>query len=135
MMDKAGGGNNMILIIEDELSVRESIRDILALENLDCTLVESGEAGLTVARKTAPRMVVTDVQLPDVSGFQVCQDLKRDPASRHIPVVMMSGRFTDPEDKIQGLESGADDYFVKPFDPSYFLARIKSLLRTAPQPA
>lgn len=118
-----------ILIIEDEASVRESIRDILALEDIDCTLVGSGEAGLIAAREMRPRMVVTDVQLPDVSGFQVCQDLKRDPESRHIPVVMMSGRFTEPQDKVQGLESGADEYFVKPFDPSYFLARVKSLLR------
>jgi len=122
---------NMILVIEDELSMRESIRDILALENIECTLVSSGEAGLASARKDLPRMVVTDVQLPDVSGFQVCQDLKRDPASHHIPVVMMSGRFTEAQDKVQGLESGAEDYFVKPFDPSFFLARIKSLLRPA----
>lgn len=127
--------NDKILIIEDEASVRESIRDILALENLTCTLVGSGEAGLASARESKPRMVVTDVQLPDVSGFQVCQDLKRDPKSRHIPVVMMSGRFTESQDKVQGLQSGADEYFVKPFNPEYFLARIKSLLRDAPAAA
>jgi DNA-binding response OmpR family regulator len=123
--------NSHILIIEDEASVRESIRDILSLENIPCTLVGSGEAGLAAARDQKPSMVLTDVQLPDVSGFQVCQSLKRDANSRHIPVVMMSGRFTESQDKIQGLESGADEYFVKPFDPSFFLARIKSLLRAA----
>jgi len=127
--------SDAILIIEDETSVRESIRDILSLENIECTLVGSGEEGLAVARQSHPRMVVTDVQLPDISGFQVCQSLKRDPESRATPVVMMSGRFTEPQDRVQGLESGADEYFLKPFDPAYFLARIKSILRATPQAA
>jgi DNA-binding response OmpR family regulator len=118
-----------ILVIEDELSVLESIRDLLSLINLDCTLVQSGRAGLEAAKKQQPTMIVTDVQLPDMSGYQICQDLKRDPVSRDIPVVMMSGRFTEPQDKVQALESGAEEYFVKPFNPSYFIARIKSLLR------
>jgi len=125
---------NVILIIEDEASVRESIRDILSLENLDCTLAANGADGLAAIRDTHPRMVVTDIQLPDISGYQICQNLKRDPESRATPVVMMSGRFTESQDKIQGLESGADEFFVKPFDPVYFLARIKSILRSLPTP-
>jgi len=124
-----------ILIIEDEVSVRESIRDILSLENLDCVLVANGKEGLAAAQESHPRMVITDVQLPDISGYQVCQSLKRDPESRATPVVMMSGRFTEPQDKIQGLESGAEEFFVKPFDPAYFLARVKSILRDLPATA
>lgn len=120
-----------VLVIEDEGAMRESIRDILSLENLECMAVATGQEGLAAAREQHPRMVVTDVQLPDVSGFQVCQELKRDPSSRDIPVLMMSGRFIESEDRVEGLQCGADEYLVKPFDPRWFLARVKSLLRAA----
>jgi len=71
-----------------------------------------------------------------MSGYQVCQSLKRATVSKNLPVVMITGRFTEPEDKIQGFESGADEFFYKPFDPTYFVARLKSILRgTAPRAA
>jgi DNA-binding response OmpR family regulator len=80
--------------------------------------------------------VVTDIQLPDMSGYQVCQSLKRVPGLKHVPVVMITGRFTEPDDKVQGFESGADEFFSKPFDPYLFVARLKSILRgAAPQAA
>ena len=78
---------------------------------------------------TRPQLVVTDIQLPDMSGYQLCQSLKKDPASRHVPVVMMTGRFTEPDDRLQGFDLGADEFFSKPFDPVFFVARIKSILR------
>jgi DNA-binding response OmpR family regulator len=65
-----------------------------------------------------------------MSGFQVCQEIKRDPKGRGVPVIMISGCFTEREDRIQGLELGADEFFSKPFDPYLFVARVKSILRS-----
>jgi DNA-binding response OmpR family regulator len=118
-----------IVIVDDDAGIRESMKDILAVENLDCAVAGTGEEGLELVETLRPQLVVTDLQLPDMSGYQLCQTLKRDPYSRHMPVVMITGRFTEPDDKIQGFESGADEFFSKPFDPVLFVARIKSILR------
>jgi DNA-binding response OmpR family regulator len=118
-----------ILVVDDDAGIRESIKDLLALDNFECTVAGSGEEGLALAIAEHPEMVVTDIQLPDMSGYQLCQTLKRDPLSRHVPVIMISGRFTEPEDRLQGFDLGADEFFSKPFDPRYFMARIRSILR------
>ena len=81
-----------------------------------------------------PQLVVMDIQLPDISGYQMCQTMKRDPSSRGVQVIMMTGRFTEPEDRVQGFEMGADEFFCKPFDPRYFIARVKSILKAMPPP-
>src|ERR1044071_1494654 len=124
-----------ILVIDDDLGICESLKDLLALENWECVAVDNGKKALELVRSLRPELVVTDVQLPDMSGFQLCQSLKRDPGTRAIPVVMITARFTEPDDKVQGFESGADEYFSKPFDPVLFVARIKSILRGLPQAA
>ena|SRR5690348_9212843 len=126
-----------VVIVDDDAGIRDSLKDLLAVENLDCAVAETGEQGLELVESLRPKLVVTDIQLPDMSGYQLCQSLKRDPNSRHVPVVMITGRFTEPGDKIQGFESGADEFFSKPFDPVFFVARIKSILRglTTPQAA
>jgi len=124
-----------ILVIDDDLDVRESIRDLLVAENLSCTVAATGKEGLAKVQGENPVLVVTDVQLPDISGYQVCQTIRRNNASSKLPVVMITGRFTEPQDKVQGLESGADEFLTKPFDPKYFIARVKSILRALPQTA
>ena len=118
-----------ILVVDDDPGIRESLRDLFSLDNFECAVAASAEEGLALIREEMPQLVVADVQLPDMTGYQLCQTLKRDPASQSVPVVMISGRFTEPEDKIQGLELGADEFLSKPFDPTYFVARVKSLLR------
>ena len=125
-----------IVVIDDDAGIRESLKDLMALENWDCAVAETGEEGLELVETLQPQLVVTDIQLPDMSGYQLCQSLKRGPESRQVPVVMITGRFTEPDDKVQGFESGADEFFAKPFDPVLFVARIKSILRgLAPQAA
>jgi len=125
-----------IVVIDDDAGIRDSLSDLLALEDWNCVTAGTGQGGLDLVGSIMPQLVVTDVQLPDISGYQVCQSLKRDSASKHVPVVMITGRFTEPDDKVQGFESGADEFFAKPFDPFLFVARIKSILRgTAPQAA
>lgn len=123
-----------ILVVDDDAGIRESLKDLLALENFECSVATSGKEGLAMARAAQPQLVVTDVQLPDMSGYQLCQSLKRDPLSTHIPVVMITGRFTEPEDRLQGFDLGADEFFSKPFDPVIFVARIKSILRGSAPP-
>jgi DNA-binding response OmpR family regulator len=111
--------------------MRESLEDLLALEDFDCEVASDGKKGLALFQAHRPDLVILDAQLPDVSGFQLCQMIKRDPVIRRVPVVMISGRFTESQDRIQGLELGADDFFLKPFDPILFVARIKNLMRVA----
>jgi DNA-binding response OmpR family regulator len=115
-----------VLVIDDDASMRESLKDLLSLEQFDCDVAESGKMGLAMFELNAPELVVLDAQLPDVSGFQVCQVMKK---GLQVPVVMVSGRFTEPQDRVQGFELGADDFFTKPFDPMLFVARVKNLLR------
>jgi two-component system cell cycle response regulator len=127
-------GSAQVVIVDDDASICESLKDLLSNEHLECAVAETGKEGLELVRSLNPHLVVADIQLPDMSGYQLCQSLKRDPRTRHLPVVMITGRFTEPDDKIQGFESGADEFFAKPFDPVLFVARIKSILRgLAPQ--
>src|SRR5689334_14628198 len=98
--------NATIVVIDDDPGIRESLTDLLALENWDCVSSDTGKGGLELIESIKPQLVVTDVQLPDMSGYQLCQSMKRDPNSRNVPVVMITGRFTEPGDKIQGFESG-----------------------------
>lgn len=122
-----------ILVIDDDASMRESLKDLLAMEEFDCDVADTGKKGLAMFHLHRPELVVMDAQLPDVSGFQLCQLMKKDPELKRVPVVMVSGRFTEPQDRVQGLELGADDFFTKPFDPVLFVARIKNLIRSALQ--
>src|SRR4029077_7571327 len=119
-----------ILVIDDDAGMRESLTDLLSLEEFDCEVAENGKKGVAMFQLHKPQLVVLDLQLPDMSGYQLCQLFKKDPSLRRVPVVMISGRFTEPQDRIQGYELGADDYFAKPFDPVLFVARIKNLLRS-----
>lgn len=125
------GKPHRVLVIDDDAGIRESLQDMLAMENFDCSVAETAEEGLELAETFRPEVIVTDVQLPDMSGYQVCQNIKKDEDTRDTRVVMITGRFTEPDDRVQGLELGADDFFIKPFNPVYFVARLRSLLRPA----
>lgn len=118
-----------VVVIDDDAGVCDSIKDLLSLDDLDCQVAETGEAGLAMVRAERPDLVITDVQLPDISGYQVCQMVKKDPNLSRVPVIMISGRFTEPDDRLQGFDLGADEYFAKPFNPVLFMARLKSILR------
>jgi two-component system, OmpR family, response regulator len=118
-----------VLVIDDDASMRESLKDLLSLEEFECDVADNGKLGLALFQLHSPELVVLDAQLPDVSGFQLCQTMKKGLPFRQVPVVMVSGRFIDPQDRVQGLELGADDFFMKPFDPMLFVARLKNLLR------
>src|SRR4051794_25099348 len=124
--------NQRVLVIEDDDGLRDSLQELLSSENWECSVAENAVQGLEKARAEQSRLVVMDMQLPDMTGFQLCRTLKKDPVLHDVAVVMISGRFTEPEDHQQSIESGADAYFAKPFDPALFMARVRHILHEPP---
>ncbi|MBC8085495.1 MAG: response regulator, partial [Hymenobacter sp.] len=119
---------DVVLIIEDHPDVRQFIRESLAPAGYRLLEAPDGAAGMTLARETVPDLVLSDVMMPPgPDGYQVCAQLKTDPATSHIPVVLLTAR-ADPRDKLQGLETGADAYLAKPFNPRELRAQVRNLL-------
>lgn len=114
-----------ILIVEDDAVVRDTLALNLRAEGYEVHAVEDGETGLAIARDLEPDLVVLDVMLPKLDGITVCRVLRRE---SQVPIIMLTARGTEA-DKIVGLETGADDYIVKPFSLGEFLARVRAALR------
>ncbi len=117
-----------ILIVDDEPDIRELVQYNLTKEGYTVRQAGSGEDGLQDLRRHAPDLVVLDLMLPGVDGFDVCKAIRADRALHHIPIIMLSAKGEEA-DIITGLELGADDYVVKPFTPRVLSARIKTVLR------
>ncbi len=120
-----------ILIIEDETTLAETLADNLTDEGYQVLTADNGESGLTMVRAERPDLLILDIMLPVLDGLSVCRLVRKDPTVAHIPIIMLTARGTEV-DKIIGLESGADDYMVKPFGLGEFLARVRAVLRRAP---
>ncbi|HUF39768.1 MAG TPA: response regulator transcription factor [Anaerolineales bacterium] len=115
-----------ILIVDDEKSITELVQLYLEREGYACVAVHDGAAALEAVRRDEPALVILDVMLPGVDGFEVCRRLR---AENHpVPIIMLTAR-DDDVDKIVGLELGADDYLTKPFNPRELVARVKAILR------
>lgn len=115
-----------ILVVDDDRSLRDALRRALTLGGYEVELAEGGQHGLTQIATTVPDAVVLDVGLPDVDGLEVCRRLRH--AGNRVPVLMLTARDA-VEDRIEGLDAGADDYLVKPFDVGELKARLRALLR------
>ena len=122
-----------ITIIEDEEDIRHLVCYNLEKEGYAVSSYESGEKGLSGIRSDPPDLVLLDLMLPGIDGMEVCRRLKQDPATREIPVIIISAKCEE-NDIIAGLERGADDYLSKPFSPKILLARIRTILRRVTQP-
>lgn len=120
-----------ILIIEDETDILEMIQYNLERDGYRVVSSRDGEVGLEVAREENPDLVLLDLMLPGLDGVEVCRQLKEDPVTRPIPVVMVTAKGEE-SDVVLGLGVGADDYVSKPFSPKELLARVKAVLRRAP---
>ncbi len=119
--------NGHVLIVEDELSIAELVRAYLERDGYAVTWARSGEQALVEIDRHPVRLVVLDIGLPGIDGFEVCRRLR---ASTAVPIVILSAR-DDEVDRVAGLEAGADDYVVKPFSPRELVARVKAVLRRA----
>lgn len=124
--------NKRILVVEDEPAIREMLGQALARADYDVVAAEDvGAARLALADRL-PDLILLDWMLPDVSGVEFARALKRDAATRDVPIIMLTARVEE-DDKVRGLDAGADDYVTKPFSQRELLARIAALLRrTAP---
>nr|WP_232342315.1 hybrid sensor histidine kinase/response regulator transcription factor [Hymenobacter negativus] len=118
---------DLVLIIEDNDEVREFIRTTLAPAGYRLLLATTGDAGLALARAEVPDLVVSDVMMPGLDGYQVCAQLKADVATSHIPVVLLTAK-SGPDAKLEGIETGADSFLAKPFNPRELRAQVRNLL-------
>jgi two-component system response regulator MprA len=117
-----------LLVVDDDRALRDVLRRALTLAGYDVRLAESGAGALAEVAAAAPDAVVLDVGLPDIDGLEVCRLLRRE--GNRVPVLMLTARAA-VSDRIDGLDAGADDYLVKPFDVDELKARLRALLRRA----
>jgi DNA-binding NarL/FixJ family response regulator len=121
-----------VLVVDDDEAQRELISTVLGRGGFTTVDAANGEEAMIAARRHQPRLVVLDVLLPDVSGYEVCHRL-RDEFGSTVSIVFLSGERTEGLDRAAGLLVGADDYLVKPFSPDELLARVRVRLPAAPE--
>ncbi len=117
-----------ILVVDDEPDLLELIEVNLKGAGFDVLTASNGNDGLRMARQMTPELIVLDVMLPEMGGLEVCKNLRSDPATSAIPILMLTARATEI-DRVLGLELGADDYVTKPFSTRELVLRVKNLLR------
>lgn len=118
----------LILIVEDETDIVTLLRYNLEKEGFRIIAAGDGEEALLLAGEQSPNLMLLDWMLPLMSGLEVCRQLRRNPKTRDIPVIMLTARGEEA-DRVRGLNSGADDYITKPFSPTEMVARIRAVLR------
>ena len=125
-MDASGAGGVMkLLIIDDEPAIRETVEAKFRKEGYSTFTADSAEEGMRLYKRVKPDLVILDIMLPQRSGFDFCRAIRRDSQT---PIIFLSARV-DEADRVRGLELGADDYMVKPFNLSELAARVKAILR------
>jgi len=119
-----------ILIIEDDPDISESLKYNLEREGLAAVTALTGEAGLAAAlnEKDPPSLIILDLMLPGMSGSELCRRLRREPATRRTPIIMLTAKASE-SDRVAGLDLGADDYITKPFSVRELLARVRAVRR------
>tara|TARA_Y100000992_G_C21262213_1_gene491899 strand:- start:18 stop:701 length:684 start_codon:yes stop_codon:yes gene_type:complete len=117
-----------IFVVEDEKPISDLLKYNLEKEGFRVSSSENGEEALGIIKEKKPDLILLDWMLPDLSGIKICQFLKQDSAVRDIPIIMLTAKGEE-EDKVKGLNTGAEDYITKPFSFPELLARVKSILR------
>lgn len=119
-----------VLIVEDDPDIAEGVRFNLEREGLEAHVAPTGEQGLAAAldAQGPPALIILDLMLPGMSGTELCRRLRREPATRRTPIIMLTAR-ADEASRVAGLDLGADDYIIKPFSVKELLARVRAVLR------
>ena len=117
-----------ILIVDEEIDASTALKVALEAEGYNVIEALDGYEGIRKAKSENPDVILLDIMMPGMDGFEVCQLLKADPASMHIPIIMLTAKG-EVDDKVEGLELGADDYVTKPFNLKELKARIRIVLR------
>ena len=125
-MTTAPNSNSYLAIVDDDAAIRSALGRALRMENYDVELFEDGVSALKSIQLRAPDAIVLDLQLPDIDGLEICRRIRRSGDST--PILMLTARDA-VNDRVAGLDVGADDYLVKPFDLAELLARLRALLR------
>jgi DNA-binding response OmpR family regulator len=120
--------NELILVVDDEAGITDFVAYNLEQAGFRANVESTGKGALASTQKEVPDLVVLDLMLPDINGFEVCKALRAREATSRIPIIMLTAR-DDEVDKVVGLEIGADDYVTKPFSPRELVARIGAVLR------
>jgi DNA-binding response OmpR family regulator len=115
-----------LLIIEDELPMRTALADVLTAEGYRVLTAPDGESGLQRALAEKPDLILLDIMMPKMDGYAVCAELRR--LGNHVPILMLTAKG-QVEDRVTGLDAGADDYLIKPFSTEELLARVRAMLR------
>jgi len=117
-----------LLLVEDDQALAELLEFRFQNEGYDVRVTPDGDEALLLAAETVPDLVLLDWMIEGTSGIEVCRRLRRDKATAHVPIIMLTARGEE-EDRVRGLETGADDYVTKPFSPRELLARVSAILR------
>jgi len=123
-----------ILIVEDDRDIAGMVEYNLIEEGYETISAFNGEDGVRLAKKERPDLIILDIMLPIIDGFEVCKILKKEQITSDIPVIILSAKSQET-DKVVGLELGADDYITKPFSPRELIARIRAILRRGRAPS
>jgi two-component system, OmpR family, alkaline phosphatase synthesis response regulator PhoP len=129
--ERPGTGGNRgakVLVVEDEQDVAEMIRYNLGKEGYDVRLASNGTDALRQVKDARPDVILLDIMVPHLNGWEICRRLKQDRETQAIPVIMVTGRVEEG-DKVLGFEMGADDYVTKPFSPRELVARVRAVSR------
>ncbi|MBB5517765.1 phosphate regulon transcriptional regulator PhoB [Amphiplicatus metriothermophilus] len=120
--------NTRVLVVEDEEALATLLEYNLKKENFDATVASDGEEALIKIDESQPDIVILDWMLPNLSGIEVCRQIRARPETKNLPVIMLTAR-SEEADRIRGLEIGADDYITKPFSTNELIARVRAVLR------
>ncbi|MBL8058061.1 MAG: response regulator [Anaerolineales bacterium] len=122
-----------ILVAEDERDIRDLIAFTLQFAGYTVVTANNGEEGLALARQEVPDLILSDVRMPKMTGYEMCRQIKAEPRTAHVPVVFLSAKGQDQEVQ-SGLAAGATEYLLKPFAPDQLLAKVAEILAKGSQP-
>ncbi|RMH91086.1 MAG: diguanylate cyclase [Calditrichaeota bacterium] len=118
-----------VLIVEDNLDMLEALENLLTFYDFEVLKAKNGREGIDIAEAEQPGVIILDALMPVMNGFEACKYLKENPRTRDIPIIFLSANYTDDEYRVRGLELGADDYMLKPFNAKELVAKVNALLQ------